>query len=208
MQMSLHQEHAITPRSILRHRPIGDGRTTLTSLPKVPERASRTQSMKQSVIPDAALPITETGEQSVGEQGTSLHWLGFVGLGMCAMVLVVICATLVVRWGEQAWLNWQYGYPRTYQVDTFVGHEQGHTASHFVAMNLHGQIEIIELPGGDMGRAHLYLGPQLSGPGADQVPVTLQFVANKDDAQHPNMIVHIGSTQVFYHNIHGSFQSP
>jgi hypothetical protein len=60
-------------------------------------------------------------------------------------------------------------------MDAFVGHEQGRTPSHFIALNVQGQMEIIELPGGDATHAKIYLGPRIYGPGADLVPVTLRF---------------------------------
>ena len=70
--------------------------------------------------------------------------------------------------------------PRTFQVDAVVG--QGDSLvhpSHFIALNLHGQIEVIEFPGGDATHARIYLGPHLYGSNASLVPVTLQFVDSR-----------------------------
>jgi hypothetical protein len=91
-----------------------------------------------------------------------------------------------------------YINPRTSQVDAVVG--QGDSTlhpSHFIALNLHGQIEIIDLPAGDASHAKIYLGPHLYGPDAALVPVTLQFVESQHPHQ-PDMVVRFqGQHMVF-----------
>src|SRR6266487_4661311 len=48
---------------------------------------------------------------------------------------------------------WHYGYPRTYQTDAVVGHGDSLAhPSHFIAINLDGHLEVIELSGGDPKR--------------------------------------------------------
>jgi hypothetical protein len=90
-------------------------------------------------------------------------------------------------------------------MDAFVGHEIGNTPSHFVALNLQGQIDIIELPGGDATRARMYVGPRMYGPGTDLVPVTLRFV-DPARTHHPDMLILFQNTQVVYHNAEGVFR--
>jgi len=109
-----------------------------------------------------------------------------------------------------AWTTWQddihYGRPRTFQCDAVVGHaDSPQNPSHFIALNLHGRIEIIELPGGDAAHARVYLGPQLYGTDADLVPVTLSFIDVNGD-QQPDMIIHFQGTQVVFINDQGSFR--
>jgi len=79
--------------------------------------------------------------------------------------------------------------------------------SHFIALNLGGQIEIIELPAGDASHAKIYLGPHLYGPDADLVAVTLQFVDSRHD-HHPDMLVLFQGTQLVFRNTQGTFQPP
>jgi hypothetical protein len=102
----------------------------------------------------------------------------------------------------------RYGRPRTFQVDAFVGHERGKNPSHFIAINLQGHIEIIELPGGHAADVHEYSVPQrLVGPNADLVPPTLQFV----DTNRPgikDMILRAGDIQVHFTNDANAFQLP
>lgn len=137
-----------------------------------------------------------------GEQRT--HGLVLIGIGMSIAIVLVMLCTFLFQWGENVWNDLQYGTPRTFQTDAFVGHEAGKTPSHFVALNLHGRVEIIELPGGDASHAHIYVGPQLAGPGADNIPVTLQF-ASDGHPKSPDMVVSFQHTQIIFHNQHGTF---
>lgn len=91
-------------------------------------------------------------------------------------------------------------------ISSCVGHEQGKIASHFMALNLHGRIQVIEFPGGDSSRAKVYQGPQLSGEQVDLAPVTLQFVDRNGDHQ-PDMVVQCNGIEVWFKNAQGSFLS-
>ena len=86
-----------------------------------------------------------------------------------------------------------------------MGHEPAQTPSHFIVLNLHGRIEILELPGGDPTRTKLYLGPQIAGVNADLVPVTIHFVPSQQP-QHPDMLVQFQGTQLRFRNVDGGFQ--
>jgi len=131
-----------------------------------------------------------------------------IGLGMVIAVMVVWLGQLLLGWVGTSLDSLHYGYPRTYQTDAVVG--QGDDAarpSHFVALNLKGQLEVIELPAGDASHAKIYLGPHLYGPGADLVPVTLQFVDSRHD-HHPDMVVFFQGQQAVFRNAQGSFHAP
>jgi hypothetical protein len=131
------------------------------------------------------------------------HPLVLVGVGMLVTVLVLLVSQVVVPWGMKTADDVHYGYPRTTQEDHYVGHEQAGTPSHFVAMNLQGQITVVELPGGNLKGAQLLVGPRLLGPGADLVPVRLRFVG---DFQHPDLEVVVQSVQVRFHNTGASYR--
>ncbi len=51
------------------------------------------------------------------------------------------------------------------------------------------------------------MGPRLTGPHADLVPVTLQFVDTRHDHQ-PDMVVSVGGEQFIYPNVNGQFHPP
>ena len=116
---------------------------------------------------------------------------------MLVMVLLVVVSQVVVPWAMKTADDLHYGYPRTTQEDHYVGHEQTQTPSHFVAMNLQGQITVVELPGGNLRGAQLLVGPRLLGPGADLAPVRLGFVG---DGKHPDLEVVVQGVQVRFHN--------
>lgn len=99
----------------------------------------------------------------------------------------------------------QYGRPRTAQYDVCVGHNDAHTPSHFLAVNLHKRIEIIEFPGGDATKARVYIGPTLIGDGEDLTPVTLEFRDVNGDGK-PDMIVQIGDSRTVFINENGQFR--
>jgi hypothetical protein len=123
-------------------------------------------------------------------------------------VVVVFLGQLVIGWTQNTWDNLHYGYPRTYQIDAVVG--QGDDAahpSHFLAVNLHGQIEVIDLPAGDASHARIYLGPHLYGPDASLVPVTLQFVDSRHTHQ-PDMVVLFQGQHMVFRNATGTFHTP
>lgn len=124
---------------------------------------------------------------------------------MFLMLSIVVLGYPLLGWMHNTWDDLHYGQPRTFQIDAFVGHETGLTPSHFIALNLHGQIEIIELPGGDPAQAKIYVGPRIYGPEADQVPVTLSFVDSAHN-HYPNMLILFQNTQIVFQNVQGSFR--
>ncbi len=188
----------LTPRSVLRHRPIASEKTT-KQIPTV-IRASRSSTTHQEAVP----PFVCSSRKPLVKQGYSPLNLVSLGIGMIVAILAVMLGQLLLSWGSTTWDDVHYGRPRTYQTDVFTGSEPGATPSHFLVVNLHGHIEIFELPGGDPTKTRVYLGPQIAGSGAELVPVTLHFV----DPQHthyPDMLVQFQGTQVLFHNVHGTF---
>src|SRR5690349_12145390 len=132
----------LTPKSALRHRPISS--TGTTEEPPRVSRASRTQHItKETVQPF----VRTTLPRETSRQGAGLAWLG---TGMLVALAAVLLGQLVVGWMTTTWDDWHYGRPRTFQCDAVVGHSDSPAQpSHFIALNLHGHIEVIELPGGD-----------------------------------------------------------
>ncbi len=196
------------PRSTLRHRPIASpSEKGPEEPPRVPRasRPSQTHTTAPRTRTTRIVPATPTKQLPSTRSWQQEHWLVFLGIGMLLALLVVCIGQLAVGWFSATWDNIHYGYPRTYQVDAFVGHESGKTPSHFIAINLHGRIEVIEFPGGDASHAKIYIGPQLYDAGADLIPVTLQFVDTHHNHQ-PDMIVQFRTTQIMFHNVQGTFR--
>ncbi len=211
----------LTPRSAVRYRPRvdGDARTdadppeALSITPTV-LRASRLRQtdIKEEGLDDAVPPAPKgaprPGMRPVRSRPRHrIHPLLYLGVGMVVTVSLLAVVIVVSTWISTALDDLHYGRPRTFQIDAYVGHnETPGMPSHFIALNLHGRLEVIELPGGDPTHARIYLGPQLYGPNADLVPVTLSFKDVNGD-HRPEMILHFQGTQVIFLNTGSGFQS-
>jgi hypothetical protein len=134
------------------------------------------------------------------------HPLLYLGMGMLGMLVLWTILVFLVGWVGTTLDDLRYGRPRTFQIDAVVGHnDSAASPSHFIAINLNGHIEVIEMPGGDASHARIYIGPQLYGANANLVPVTLSFVDVKGDKK-PDMIIHFQGTEVVFINDAGGFR--
>ncbi len=223
----------LTPRSAIRYRPQADDAgpdtdgTERVPITPIVKRASRLRTpdpvdevMEWKRAADD--PVPSVPAQGAGHRGSTkrhkplrqarkglpmqpLLFLGIV-VGMLAMIAGLALITVVGGWVSTTLDDLHYGRPRTFQTDAYVGHHEAPgMPSHFVALNLHGRLEIIEFPGGDPTHARIYLGPQLYGGDADLVPVTLSFQDRNGD-HRPDMILHFQGTQVVFINDGGSFR--
>jgi hypothetical protein len=151
------------------------------------------------------LPHTPRPQQTT-RRGVRLHPLFFLGTGMLATLALIAVLSIVTTWFTTTLNDLHYGRPRTFQIDAYVGHNEAPgMPSHFLAVNLHGRIEIIELPGGDASHARIYIGPQLYGSDADLIPVTLSFIDVNSDKK-PDMIITFQATRVVFINDQGGFR--
>lgn len=168
---------------------------------------------KRPIAPDAINTQVSTPRASRAKQHREPHTTGgppsvytFKARGPWPVYLVVggLLAMLLLWLGQMIWNSCQqtldtfrYGYPRTTQVDHFVGHEVGSTPTHFIATNVNGQIYVVEIPGGQPSQAHLLVGPHLIGPGTDLAPVSLSFVG---DPHLPDLLVQVEGIEMRFHN--------
>lgn len=197
------EEPRLAPRSlVVRRRP----RSQPTKAPAV-----QTARASQFAKPRAQRPVTteevqEFSRSSVPQSKTSRggNWLLPLGLGMFCALLLALAGSAAMSWSGRFIDDVHYGYPRTTQVDHFVGHEiDPHVQTHFMAMNLKGQVLIFEVPGPDPQHVRLLQGPRLVGPGADLAPVMLTF---SGDARHPDLVATIDGLQVVFHNTGTTFE--
>lgn len=133
------------------------------------------------------------------------HWLFFAGLALLAMILGWVALSTLGSWVQNIKNDVQYGYPRTFQTNAVVGHNDSpQNPSHFIAMNLQGHVIVIEIPGGNVSKSVVYSGPTLLGPDRDQTPVTLTFQDVNHDGK-PDMIINVQGSQFVFLNEHGTF---
>lgn len=174
--------------------------------PNVPPRRTQKQDFGQLPSPAPVRPIRSTTSAydvpPTRRDRRGIHWLLYVGSGMLAALALWALGATALTWGTNEYNNILYGYPRTFQTDAVVGHNDStRSPSHFIAENLHGQIIIFELPGGDPSKSKDYIGPDLIGPQDDLLPVTLSFSDVNHDGE-VDMVVHVSDKNfVFCNNL-------
>lgn len=207
-----------TPRSAVRYRPI---HTDQAGPAPVTSRARRSRSDARvtaaPVVPDdgdleeeqqrprrrsvAPVPHARTRRR--------LSPLFFIGLGLVVAILLWIGITRLVSWGGHEINLLKYGDPPTFQIDAVVGQgDNSRHPSHFLAINLHGIVTIIEFPAGDPSRARVVASTNVLGPNADQAVATLRFVDVNQNGK-PDMVITIDGIQtVLVNDGSSSFRSP
>lgn len=169
----------------------------------LPLRRPRTSARRYYTSPPAttALPERTRVLPRHPHRQFSVHWLLLVGVMLCVMLLGWVSLSALGGWWQTRQDDWRYGRPRTFQVDAVVGQNGDSPAhpSHFIAMNLHRQVVVIEIPAGDPSKMQIYLGPVLLGDGQDLTPVTLSFEDRNGDGK-PDLNIHIGDQVVVFLN--------
>jgi hypothetical protein len=169
----------------LRNRPTGSHQPTSV----IPPRRHQVQTKNVPVRP---APRQASPTQKKPSSPFRVHWLLPVGVAMVILVILWIVGSAALAWGKQRLDDLQYGNPRTFQTDAVVGHgDSPRNPSHFIAMNLHSQIVVIEFMGGNPEKAITYLTPVfITGSNGDLAPVTLEFRDVTGDGKL-DMLVHI-----------------
>jgi len=145
------------------------------------------------------------GSSTQPKRTRRFHWLVPVGVGMVAMVVLWFVLSSILGWWQTTQDDWHYGRPRTAQYDVRVGHSDNQTPSHFLALNLHRHIEVIECPAGDCSKAKIYIVPSMLQEGNDLAVVTLAF----KDLTHNgklDMIISVGNDKFVFINANGAFR--
>ncbi len=162
--------------------------------PRVPSSAVR-YSLARPVSP-ARQPALEPVAPRRGRALYLLVPVFFVCLGA---VLAAYIPPTVQQWRDGS----TYGYPRTFQTNAAVGHgDPSSPSSHFIALNLSGVLEVIEIPGGDPGtyQPQLYRLATLTGPGADLVVITVSFADINSDGKLDMVASYSGTETILFNN--------
>ncbi len=222
-----------SPSSTIRFRPIDTGEASSQALTRPPQqqirrrthydevnyfirtRPKKATKQKPRTTEERPLRQTQEAKADTDEPETQpprrrriraslprLDRWGYIGLGMLAFLLLIV----ILNWWSGVQDDLHYGHPRTYQTDMRVGHNDALTPSHFIALNLNHQVEVIEFPGGDATHAKVYLGPTLSGTESDLDVVTLNFKDVNGDNK-PDMVVSVNGGTSLFINDNGAFRT-
>jgi hypothetical protein len=160
-----------------------------------------------------ARPIRNvTTPQSPSEpdkQARNIHWLLYVGVGMVAALALWVVGSSLVAWGSAKYNDIAYGNPRTFQTDAVVGHggDSPQHPSHFIALNLNGQVIIIELRAGNPANSINYTGPHFYETGGNLIAITLEFRDVNHDGK-PDMLIHFQDNVIVFLNDGTQFIPP
>ena len=149
------------------------------------------------------------GQQPHPPTRYSRLWSLYLVTGMLAMATLFVGLHSLGSWWQGVQDRWTYGMPRMYQTAAVVGHNHDSPShpSQFIALNLRGQVEVFELPAGDPTKVRVFLGPLISGSGADQMIVTISF-ADLDHDGTPDLVIHYGDSAEVFYNKDGAFLLP
>jgi hypothetical protein len=133
--------------------------------------------------------------------------LTFLAYTLALLALAVLIQT-ELNWAQRRLDDWRYGFPRTTSLDAFVGHGEAQALpTHLRAVNLHGQVVVVEFPGSDAARTAVLSGPQLVGRDAVYVVPKLALRDMNDDG-HVDLLLTLKGETVVYLNQDGAFQLP
>ena len=176
--------------SDLRSRTTGSHQPTSAIPSRRQQAQAPTKNVPMRTAPRPAPPAKKRAPEE--HPHFNVHWLLPVGVTMVILVILWMVGSAALAWGHQRLDDLQYGNPRTYQVDKVVGHNDSlKTPSHFIALNLHSQIIVVEFMGGNPQKAVTYVTPVfIAGSNSDLAPVTLEFRDVNGDGKL-DMLVHI-----------------
>jgi hypothetical protein len=165
----------------------------------------------QPVRPTREHPARDAKPQKVARPAAQAKGVPARGLAMAAgaaltALALYVAVTAFIEWTQVKLDDFQYGRPRTFQTDAYVGHSESEgVPSHFIAMNLNRRVTILELPGSDSTKATTIVGPYLFGQGEDLTPVQVSAQDVNGDSK-PDLVVSVKNEQLIYLNDGSAFK--
>jgi hypothetical protein len=133
-------------------------------------------------------------------------WWAAALIYLLLLVLGYLLLTPAFAWGQRRLDDMRYGFPRTTQIGGLVGHDEaGGEPTHLMALNLRGQISILELPGGDPAKTRAIVGPYLVGADGPYVVPHLSLQDVSGDGQ-VDLLLQVREETVVYINDNGTFR--
>jgi hypothetical protein len=155
-------------------------------------------------VPQAGLPmpLSQPYTNDLPRQKRRYHWLFWIGLCFCTMLLGWTLLTALSSFFQQKRNDIVYGTPRTFQIDAMVGHYG--RMSHFTAINLNGYIEIFETQEAHPEVAKIYVPTAIRINPLDPVTLSFQDVTGNGKL---DMIISSPSFQAVMFNNGATFQA-
>jgi hypothetical protein len=139
-----------------------------------------------------------------------LRWLSYGLTGVVAFAALYMLTDTMVAWAEPRLSSISqlehYMETPTYHLRADVGHGTSPgMLSHLTAMNMDGQIIVVDFPGGDAERMRVLQGPYLFGSEGSSTPVSLRLEDMNGDT-HSDLIVQVNNEEIIYINRDQTFQ--
>jgi hypothetical protein len=137
--------------------------------------------------------------------GKALTWLLQASVFALALLALTLAVNAGLAWAQRTLDDLRYGVPRTTHLAGVVGGGDSAAApTRFIGLNSDGQISVLVLPGGDVGRLAVLQGPYVIGDtGSTAVPLLSLADLTGDGA--PDLLVTIRGEVVVYANHDGTF---
>jgi hypothetical protein len=119
------------------------------------------------------------------------------------MLLGYVGISTLSQWVQRKLDDVTYGYPRVSQLDAEVGHNG--RVSHFIALNLHGEMSVIETQKGHPEATKIYPIESLPAD-QDYLPVTISVQDLNADGK-PDLLVRFGDNEIPMYNNGTGFQA-
>ncbi len=165
------------------------------------------QPSKQFTSPRPPTKQLIAEKPSVQRSQRQFHWLVPTGITIIITIACYLLLYSVWTGGRSVYNDLAYGATTpTSQMDAVVGYQDSSSSpTHFMAMNLHGTIDIIVFPGGDVTHAKVYPGPHLLWSNANKAVVTME-VKDVNGDQKPDIVIHVqGDTDLLFRQTTANF---
>ena len=170
------QRHAVPPR-----------RSAHYPQEQTPQRGRHEDTMRY----EDEINTVEVEEPARTHRRPKPHWLIFLGVGLLLMLAGYFAFSDLGSWWQTHQDDAAFGNPRTFQIDAVVGHgDSNSTPSHFIALNLKGDIVVLEIPGGNVKKAISY--PITTLPGNQGNPPVRLVFQDFDHDGKLDLLVQIG----------------
>lgn len=126
------------------------------------------------------------------------HPLITAAFAAAAIVIAYQLLAGLLFWTHLRLDDLRYGYPRSSQMEGYVGFgESTGQPTHFIALNLRRQVEVLYISGDDPTHVSTIKGPLLYGANEEYAPVTMRLVDVNGDG-YPDLVLSVDRQQIVY----------